>query len=249
MKKTPFIIFGGLLAASIGLMAQSAPDATIDGEGRLILNPGTDEERTILPPAGSVDANGNLVIDGSTFSRPMARVNASGALEILDGEGNVTATLEVPELPSSNIPLQDFFTSQTWPGTAPFYFSPILNWFVPGDAPWMFWEDWGLVDELSGWFAVDTQWTEEGFWAYSHHFEAWCYFFVGDGTNGFRTGLGRDSPADHIQTGSFVVDGPNHGGDIWHFFDQEVDESAPAGRRAGYFFTDADGNVDYFRTR
>ena len=88
-------VFGCFLAASAG--AQTAPDAMVDADGNLVINPGTPDEIMIAPPAGEVDGDGNLVIDGVTIDRPVATVLADGSLDLGDG-----TILQVPDLPADD---------------------------------------------------------------------------------------------------------------------------------------------------
>ncbi len=94
-------VFGCFLAASAG--AQTAPDAMVDADGNLVINPGTDDEIMIAPPAGEV-VDGNLVIDGVTIDRPVATVLADGSLDLGDG-----TILEVPDLPGDPDGFEAFF--------------------------------------------------------------------------------------------------------------------------------------------
>lgn len=88
-------LFGCFLAASAG--AQDAPDAMVDDEGNLVINPGTEDEMTIAPPVGEV-VDGNLVIGDETISRPDATIDENGNLVLADG-----TVLEVPDLPVDGI--------------------------------------------------------------------------------------------------------------------------------------------------
>lgn len=90
-------ILGCFIATSA--TAQEAPNAEVDANGNLVINPGTPEEQIIAPPEGSVNASGDLVIGDQTFTRPTAVVLANGNLDL--GGGNI---LEVPELPGSDLP-------------------------------------------------------------------------------------------------------------------------------------------------
>lgn len=232
MKKTTLTILGGFLVASTGLFAQTAPNAIVDGNGNLVINPGTPEEIMIAPPAGTVDSAGNLVIGDTTINRPVASVDGDGNLVLGDG-----TVLMVPDMPGvSPDPTVDFFADlfEYGPELAGWFYSPVLNHFWNQTDGWIFWEDWGIINPANGWFFINTgTGNGEAFWTFSNHFNSWAFFEVRDG------GLRRLADANDLQMGWFYVQNPPDGGNNWHFLNQyNADWTEPAGQRVGFYSND-----------
>jgi hypothetical protein len=197
-------------------VAQDVPEAFVDEDGNLVIG-----DQVIPPPEGTVDGDGNLVVEGVTIPKPTATLLEDGSLDL--GEGNV---LQVPELPVTLFFSDLFAYGESNPG---WYYSDIINHFWDGAAVgtpgWIFWEDWGMIDQNNGWFFLNTKTgSEEGFWTYSNHFDSWCYFFVGG------SGFSRLSGGADPQTGWFYVEDPLAGGNQWHFYDQYFAEWADGAR-------------------
>ena len=87
------LLIGSLFAFSLN--AQTAPDAEVDQDGNLVLNPGTPDEVVIPVPDGTVNENGDLVLEGQDpIPAPDATVNPDGSITVGD------ETLMVPDLPN-----------------------------------------------------------------------------------------------------------------------------------------------------
>ncbi|MCC5806448.1 MAG: hypothetical protein JJU00_08995 [Opitutales bacterium] len=231
MKKTTLTILGGFLAASTGLMAQTAPNAMVDENGNLVINPGEENEMTIAPPAGEVDGEGNLVIDGTTINRPQATVLADGSLDLGDG-----TVLQVPDIGVSPNPADGFFMDlyEYGPELAGWFYSPVINHFWNQQDGWIFWEDWGITEPANGWFFINTEvGNGEAFWTFSNHFNSWAFFEVSE------AGFKLLSDANDPQQGWFYVIDPLDGGSNWHFLDQYIaDWTDPAGQRVAFYSND-----------
>lgn len=89
MKK----LIAAVLFGAFAFALNAQPDATVDQDGNLVLNPGTAEEQVIPKPEGEV-VNGDLVVGGTTIPAPDATLLADGSLELGDG-----TILTVPDLP------------------------------------------------------------------------------------------------------------------------------------------------------
>lgn len=99
MKK---LIATGLIASlfAFSLSAQTAPNASVDQDGNLVLDDGT----VVNVPDGTVD-NGDLVLgDGTRISAPTATVNPDGSLKLGDG-----SDLAVPALPQGGAFITSWF--------------------------------------------------------------------------------------------------------------------------------------------
>ena len=162
MNTTKKLLAVGLtsLLIAFSLNAQSAPNASVNENGELVLEGG----EVIPVPEGTVDNDGDLVIDGVTIPAPIATVNADGSLTV----GN--QTFPVPTLPVGgefiiswfgddmvdmdvNIPV----TSDQWYWNFKFKFllhQAVGNWF------------YSL--EFNAWMYVspDGNDPDQGFWAY-----------------------------------------------------------------------------------
>lgn len=169
-SKTLKVILGAALVASMSvtsLLAQDPPAAEVDGEGNLVLNPGTAEEQTINKPDGSVDQNGDLTVGGVTITKPTATVLQDGSLDL--GGGNVLA---VPDGPPSALPaVIEWFNTGTGPNneTATVddvtYYSWVWKFLLTGGLP----EGFVYMDEFSAVvYPIPESGTPDG---------AWCYFF------------------------------------------------------------------------
>ncbi len=88
----------GFMSVS-NLLAQDPPQAEVNQDGDLVLNPGTAEEQVIPKPEGTVDGNGDLTVGGVTITKPTATVEPDGALKLADG-----TILPVPDGPPSDLP-------------------------------------------------------------------------------------------------------------------------------------------------
>ena len=80
------------LAFATSAVAQDAPDASVNDQGQLVLGDGS----VIDVPAGTVDGNGDLVLDSGTIAKPVATVNPDGSLTVGD------MTYLVPDGPPSD---------------------------------------------------------------------------------------------------------------------------------------------------
>jgi hypothetical protein len=97
ISKTVKAILGAALVGFIcvsHVIAQDPPNAEVDDQGRLVLDPGGPNEQTIEVPDGTVDGNGDLVIGSTTITKPTATVLEDGSLDLGDG-----TVLPVPEGP------------------------------------------------------------------------------------------------------------------------------------------------------
>lgn len=210
------------LACTLG-NAQSAPNASVDpNTGELILlDPAGNEISRIAKPSGDV-VEGDLVIDGVTIPAPNGTVQTDGSLYLPDTD----ETLPVPQFPVA------LFFNNLYkypnPEQAGWYYSNIINHFWDGasvgNSGWIFWEDWGMINQNNGWFYINTSvGSEEGFWSYSNFLNSWCYFWVGG--DGFK----RIANGADFQKGWFYVDTPPSGSN-WYFYDQYSAEWAGGAR-------------------
>jgi hypothetical protein len=202
-------ILGCFIATSA--TAQEAPNAEVDANGNLVINPGTPEELIIAPPAGSVNASGDLVIGDQTFTRPTAVVLANGNLDL--GGGNI---LEVPELPGSDLPpILAWFGDDLFKynADAPYdenqwYFSfTYKNLYHFAANKWFYFEVFDATFFLANDSASGTR--ENGFWAFTRNLfpeqtdGTWVFI---SGVNGFQDLRVRHSVPDE-QAGLQNIDG------------------------------------------
>ncbi len=99
-KLTAALLCGALFAVVVNAQPAGAPDAEVLPDGSLKLPDGT-----IIPvPAGTVDAQGNLVIGETTIPKPTATLQADGSLRLADG-----TVLPVPDLPEGGAFIVSWF--------------------------------------------------------------------------------------------------------------------------------------------
>lgn len=204
----------GSLAAFIGASALNAqpapPEGSVDANGNLVIG-----DQVIAPPSGSVDSEGNLVLDdgegGTTVvNRPVATVNPDGSLDV-DGQ-----TYSVPQLPISLFFSGTYVYADNDPAfdESPYIgwsFNPVMNHYWDQADGWIYRLEFEGAD--SAWFYINSSiGTENEFWSYSIHFNAWVWTKVGEAPY-----LNPISDANDHQTGVFYVQG-----DGWWWFDAET---------------------------
>lgn len=188
----------GSLAAFIGASALNAqptpPEGTVDENGNLVI-----DGQVITPPDGTVDTNGDLVLDGTTINRPVATVNQDGSLTV------GTETYNVPSLPVSLF----FSGTYVYPESDGWSYNPVMNHYWDQADGWIYRLEFS--DAASAWFYINSSiGTEDEFWSYSVHFGSWVWTKVSDGDDPWLNPL---ADADDDQIGLFYVSG-----DDWHWF-------------------------------
>ncbi|MCC5835412.1 MAG: hypothetical protein JJU20_11820 [Opitutales bacterium] len=195
----------GSLAAFIGASALNAqptpPEGTVDENGNLVIN-----GQTISPPEGTVDGSGNLVIGDTTINRPDATVNADGSLTV------GTETYSVPSLPISLFFSGTYVYADNDPafeeaGYTGWSYNPVMNHYWDQADGWIYRLEFSGA--ASAWFYINSSiGTENEFWSYSIHFESWVWTKVGE-----NPWLNPLANAEEDQIGLFYVSG-----DGWYWF-------------------------------
>lgn len=216
-------LFTGYLGAQ-----GTAPNATVDANGNLVLNPGTAEEQTIPAPSGTVDANGNLLIDGNTITRPTATINANGELDLGDG-----TILPVPEFPGGGGIEAIFGDTLVALGDTPagqdgWYFSYNLKYvylWLQSNPGYAFFENLGSIVYIPDGDATITA----GIWIHAFSFptagnNTWVYVRSGPGfLEDVRTDIATDidggtrSSKKRVQNSYIYIANPAAGADAGWF--------------------------------
>jgi hypothetical protein len=188
MKK---LIAAGLIASlfAFSLNAQTAPNASVDDNGNLVL-----EDGSVVPvPDGTVDAGDLVLSDGTRIAAPTATVNPDGSLTLDDG-----SSLSVPALPQGGAFVVSWFGSDLYDydaGLAPDndqqYFSfTYKNIFHYAASNWFF-----VLEMKSSIFIFPDSGNK--FWAYTNNLfpgqSSGIFMFLA-GSNGFSDL--RDSNGD-----------------------------------------------------
>jgi len=215
--------------------AQTAPDAEVNADGDLVLNPGTDDETIIPAPEGSVNADGNLVIGDTTIDKPDATLLGDGSLELGDG-----TILPVPDLPAAGNAIADALNT----GPDPLYVQfadtkdvtePQLWFHYNLKAVYDFGDNSGIVwvREMGSfvYMALETG-GADGLWAYSFDINGgmWVFLSFDD-----MTRLDPQNGVDRIEGWIFLTGSVNDGARI-----AEFDDNAEPGT---YIFDGGDLNI------
>jgi len=161
------LLIGSLFAFSLN--AQTPPDATVDQDGNLVLNPGTPDEVTIPVPDGTVETDGSLTVGGNNIPAPNATVNPDGSITV---DGN---TLMVPDLPKGGaFPISwlgsDLYDYQ--PNTPPdqdqnyfsYTFKDLRHW---ANDNWFWFYEWKAAVYINP--NTGSRNLDEGVWCYTRN--------------------------------------------------------------------------------
>lgn len=203
------LLIGSLFAFS--LSAQTPPGGTVDQDGNLVLDDGT----VIAPPEGTVDQDGNLVIGSETIPAPDATVNPDGSLTLGDG-----TTLDLPDLPNGGSFIVSWWGSDLYdyqPAVGPesdqnyfsFTFKNLYHWAN---------DNWFFFYELKASMYINpntgNRSLDDGIWVYTNNLfpgqtaGTWVFLARKNLFNDLRDSNGDGIPdLDDGQAGSQTLDG------------------------------------------
>lgn len=140
----------GLFAAATAFAQNYIPAGTVDSNGNLVI-----DGQTIAPPAGTVDGSGNLVVGGTTINKPTFTVNEDGSITV-DG-----TTLTKPDLPEG---LLSYWMQPLAPTFSDPHYSYIFKFvsFLGGDTNLVYFHEF----DFWAYIAANTGTPSTGFWMY-----------------------------------------------------------------------------------
>ena len=220
IKKLLAVGLSGLFIA-FSLNAQTAPNASVDNEGRLVLEGG----QVIPIPAGTVNQDGSLTIGSVNIPAPTATVNPDGSLTV------GTDTFPVPSLPIGGEFIVDWFGDDLF-DLAPEAGPEVDQWYWNFKFKMMLHQasgNWFYSLEFDAWMYIspDGSNPDNGFWAFfidlfdgdpvDHAAVApqagglWAYLWTGPQADFFNDL--RDQDLDGVneipvgETGNYKMDG------------------------------------------